>query len=72
MSHNELIRRAIRAYMARCRREGGLEMQPSSASYFDPNSNTVTLHNVNGVLAVYRWDPATNRLHYVHQETVCA
>lgn len=63
---DELIERATRAFLRFCEREGGTPTQPSrSDSTFDPETMRVTLANVKGTLAVYRYSIEHDRLSFV-------
>ncbi|WP_041795810.1 hypothetical protein [Pararhodospirillum photometricum] len=54
ISHQDLFDRAVAAYARACARDGVAFAQPSlSASHVD--GDTVTLANINGPLARYRW-----------------
>ena len=59
----ELIARATRIYARTCEQEGSVYQQPGNVeSSFDAKTQTVTLANVNGTLAVFKYNQQTNRL----------
>lgn len=63
---DELIERATRSYARFCEREGSIPQQPSKdLSTFDPETMLVTLANVRGTLATFRYNISSNRLRYV-------
>ena len=57
----DLVARAIRAYIKWQKKQGGLIIQPGNGSYIDENEEIV-LTNVNGELARYRYNEETDRL----------
>jgi hypothetical protein len=65
-----LIERAARAMEKHAKREGYMYQEPcKTLSTFDHDTQTLTLRNVNGVLATFRYNAKANRLTYVEAQS---
>lgn len=65
IERENIVNRAIRAYNQWNSKMGNPETQPSNTSRMDDN-NIITLENVNGILAKYRYIEETNRLQRIN------